>query len=77
MLLRLTGKYKLAKEKLSQYYELIGDAPGALDYRHHYDKYLSKVQKQRDQNRLYITEKKYDYDRIRQTAYQEKPEKRS
>lgn len=60
-----------AYRALSQYYELIGDAPRALDYRHHYDKYLSKVQKQRDQNRLYITAKKYDYDRIRQMAYQD------
>lgn len=53
---------------LSRYAENRGDYQKSLEYRSQYDKYLSNVYDERIQNNVYATEKRYDYERIRQNA---------
>ncbi len=60
-----------AYHALSRYAENRGDYQKALEYRSQYDKHLSIVYDERIQNNVYATEKRYDYERIRQSADQE------
>lgn len=57
-----------AYHALSRYAENRGDYQKSLEYRSQYDKYLSNVYDERIQNNVYATEKRYDYERIRQNA---------